>query len=95
MFLSSPWNPVGPVLDRAAFDRLIAALRPGMLFVLDEAYFEFAGPEALYGVETLRGSGIPHVALRTFSKAYGLGGPARGLRNLLRRRDREGRSALE
>lgn len=74
VFLSSPWNPVGPALDRTAFDRLITALRPGTLLVLDEAYFEFAGPDALDGVEILRGSGIPHVVLRTFSKAYGLAG---------------------
>jgi histidinol-phosphate aminotransferase len=74
VFLSSPWNPVGPALDHAALQRLIAAVRPGTLFVLDEAYFEFAGPDAPDGVEVLRDSGIDHVVLRTFSKAYGLAG---------------------
>ncbi len=74
VFLSSPWNPVGPGLDRQALQRLVKAVRPGTLFVLDEAYFEFADPEAPNGIELLRKSGIAHVVLRTFSKAYGLAG---------------------
>ena len=74
VFLSSPWNPVGPALDRAALQRLLAAVRPGTLFVLDEAYFEFADPEGPNGIELLRASGVPHIVLRTFSKAYGLAG---------------------
>ena len=74
VFLSSPWNPVGPGLDRQALGRLVNAVRPGTLFVLDEAYFEFADPDAPDGIELLRESGIAHVVLRTFSKAYGLAG---------------------
>ena len=74
VFLSSPWNPVGPGLDRQALGRLVNAVRPGTLFVLDEAYFEFADPDAPDGIELLRGSGIAYVVLRTFSKAYGLAG---------------------
>lgn len=74
VFLSSPWNPVGPALDHAALRRLIAAVRPGTLFVLDEAYFEYADANLPDGIETLRDSGIASVVLRTFSKAYGLAG---------------------
>ncbi|MGB3390949.1 MAG: histidinol-phosphate transaminase [Pseudaminobacter sp.] len=74
VFLSSPWNPVGPGLDRPALERLVSAMRPGTLFVLDEAYFEFADPDAPDGIELLRESGVAHVVLRTFSKAYGLAG---------------------
>jgi len=74
VFLSSPWNPVGVALDHAALKRLIAAVRPGTLFVLDEAYFEFADAGAPDGIEVLRQSGIAHIVLRTFSKAYGLAG---------------------
>lgn len=74
VFLSSPWNPVGPGLSHAALQRLIAAVRPGTLFVLDEAYFEFADPDAPDGLDALRDSGIAFVVLRTFSKAYGLAG---------------------
>ncbi len=74
VFLSSPWNPVGPALDHAALQRVLRAVRPGTLLVLDEAYFEFADPGAPDGIEMLRGSGVAHVVLRTFSKAYGLAG---------------------
>jgi histidinol-phosphate aminotransferase len=74
VFLSSPWNPVGPALDHAALDRLVTALLPQTLFVLDEAYFEFRDAGAPDGVKYLRERGVPHVVLRTFSKAYGLAG---------------------
>ena len=74
VFLSSPWNPVGPALDATALARLIAAVRPGTLFVLDEAYFEYADDSLPDGIEALRDSGIAWVVLRTFSKAYGLAG---------------------
>lgn len=74
VFLSSPWNPVGPGLDAAALGRLLAAVRSGTLFVLDEAYFEYADPGAVDGLQLLRASQVPHVVLRTFSKAYGLAG---------------------
>lgn len=74
VFLSSPWNPVGPALNKSALQRLIAAVRPGTLFVLDEAYFEFADASAPNGIDVLRDSGIAWAVLRTFSKAYGLAG---------------------
>lgn len=74
VFLSSPWNPVGPALDRSSLERLLAAVRPGTLFVLDEAYFEFADATCPDGLEILRESGVAFVVLRTFSKAYGLAG---------------------
>ncbi|WP_214474289.1 histidinol-phosphate transaminase [Mesorhizobium sp. dw_380] len=74
VFISSPWNPVGPGLDHLSLRRLIGAVRPGTLLVLDEAYFEFADPGAPDGIQVLRDSGIDYVVLRTFSKAYGLAG---------------------
>ena len=74
VFLSTPWNPVGPALSLTTLQRLIAAVRPGTLFVLDEAYFEFAEPGLPDGIKTLEGSSIDWVVLRTFSKAYGLAG---------------------
>ncbi|WP_296745950.1 histidinol-phosphate transaminase [Mesorhizobium sp.] len=74
VFLSSPWNPVGPALGRRSLERLIAAVKPGTLLVLDEAYFEFADGSCPDGLEVLRASDIPFVVLRTFSKAYGLAG---------------------
>ncbi|WP_282568174.1 histidinol-phosphate transaminase [Bosea sp. Tri-44] len=74
VFLSSPWNPVGPALDRHALQRLIAATGPNTLFVLDEAYFEFGGSDMPDGLALMREAGVAHIILRTFSKAYGLAG---------------------
>ena len=74
IFLSSPWNPAGPALTEPGLQRLIAAIKPGTLFVLDEAYFEFVEDNCPDGLEVLRRSDIPYVVLRTFSKAYGLAG---------------------
>ncbi len=73
-FLSSPWNPVGPALSHADLARLINAASPRTLFVLDEAYFEFAGDGSPDVIKVLRGAHISHVVLRSFSKAYGLAG---------------------
>lgn len=73
-FLPSPWNPVGPALDLAALERLARTTSPSTLFVLDEAYREFADPSTPDGIEVLQRLGIAHVVLRTFSKAYGLAG---------------------
>jgi len=74
VFLSSPWNPVGPALGAADLQRVLDAVQPGSLLVLDEAYFEYADPGNVDGLEALKASGLPYVVLRTFSKAYGLAG---------------------
>jgi histidinol-phosphate aminotransferase len=74
VMLSSPWNPVGAALGVEALQRLIDATGPNTLFVLDEAYTEFAGAHVPNGIEMLRSSGVAHIVLRTFSKAYGLAG---------------------
>lgn len=75
VFLGSPWNPVGPALDAAALTRLTASVRPGTLFVLDEAYHEYAPRDLIPdGHAFLAESGIDFAVLRTFSKAYGLAG---------------------
>ena len=63
VFLSSPWNPVGPALSAAALQRLVAAVRPGTLFVLDEAYFEYADAGLPDGIEVLRDSKIAYICL--------------------------------
>lgn len=74
--LSSPWNPVGTALDRAAFARLLGAADPATTAILhDEAYFEYGDkatrPDAL---AMLADWGGLWVVLRSFSKAYGLAG---------------------
>jgi histidinol-phosphate aminotransferase len=74
VFLPSPWNPVGAALDAEQLGEIVQALSPSTLFVLDEAYREFVPPEIPDGISFLRTARVPHVVLRTFSKAYGLAG---------------------
>ncbi|MBX5462163.1 MAG: aminotransferase class I/II-fold pyridoxal phosphate-dependent enzyme [Steroidobacteraceae bacterium] len=74
VFLPSPWNPVGAALDALQLGELVRALSPATMFVLDEAYREFVPPEIPDGIRFLRAARVPHIVLRTFSKAYGLAG---------------------
>lgn len=75
VFISSPSNPVGKALSRPELDRLLDAVQPGTLFVLDEAYFELVDPGYPDGLKMLpHRPGLSWVVLRTFSKAYGLAG---------------------
>lgn len=73
---SNPSNPVGCMLDTAAFRRIVQATPPQTLLVVDEAYVEYARhapgfPDAL---AELRAQTRPWIVLRTFSKAWGLAG---------------------
>jgi histidinol-phosphate aminotransferase len=76
VFIANPHNPTGTIIgERAPIDRLIAALPPRALLVLDEAYGEYVYhlpgfPKALDYVN----AGAPVIGLRTFSKMYGLAG---------------------
>jgi histidinol-phosphate aminotransferase len=74
VFVANPNNPTGTWNRRHEVEELVAALPPGCLLVLDEAYFEYADdPDYPDGVELVR-RGAPVVVTRTFSKVYGLGG---------------------
>lgn len=74
VFLPSPWNPVGAALDAPQLGEIVGALSPATMLVLDEAYREFVPPDIPDGIRFLRAAGVPHIVLRTFSKAYGLAG---------------------
>ena len=74
VFLPSPWNPVGAALDAEQLGEIVAAISPATMFVLDEAYREFVPADIPDGVAFMRAAGVPHIVLRTFSKAYGLAG---------------------
>lgn len=73
LFIASPNNPDGSLLDKKTADELLAL---PLLVVLDEAYIEFAG-DAL-GANLSRIREVPArdnlVVLRTFSKWAGLAG---------------------
>ena len=74
VFLCSPNNPTGPLLRQAEVDTFLDSIRDDVLVVIDEAYFEYVtDPTAVNGVATAQQRGNV-IALRTFSKAYGLAG---------------------
>jgi histidinol-phosphate aminotransferase len=74
VYVANPNNPTGTWNRRREVEALIDALPPEVLLVLDEAYFEYADdPDYPNGIEYVR-AGAPLIALRTFSKVYGLAG---------------------
>ena len=75
LFLPNPHAPTGALFPEEALEALAERAREvGGLLVVDEAYREFAGSDF-----SPVGRGHPHVAfLRTFSKAFALGGVRAG-----------------
>jgi histidinol-phosphate aminotransferase len=75
VFLCSPNNPTGNLLDEAAILAVCRELSDRALVCLDEAYIEFAGRASLAS----RLAEFPNlVVLRTLSKAYALAGARLG-----------------
>jgi histidinol-phosphate aminotransferase len=71
IFLCSPNNPTGNLLDEAAILRIARRLSGRALLVIDGAYIEFAARPSLARFV----ADVPNLAiLRTLSKAYGLAG---------------------
>jgi histidinol-phosphate aminotransferase len=71
LFLCSPNNPTGNLLDEQTIVRIAGRLAGRAVVVVDEAYLEFANTPSL--ARHLRK--LPHLAiLRTLSKAHGLAG---------------------
>jgi histidinol-phosphate aminotransferase len=73
LFIASPNNPDGSLLDSQTVDELLSL---PLLVVLDEAYIEFAGEDLGAGLSRIREVPIREnlVVLRTFSKWAGLAG---------------------
>ena len=74
IFVCNPNNPTSTVVDPDALTRFVEAVPPHILVAIDEAYVEYVRepmlPDSLELVRAHRNV----VALRTFSKAYGLAG---------------------
>lgn len=71
VFVCSPNNPTGNLIDRQAIEILCAKLAGKALVVVDEAYIEFAHVESM----SARIASLENlVILRTLSKAYALAG---------------------
>ena len=74
VLVCSPNNPTGPVVSAAELRRLLDAVPPDVLVVVDEAYGELVrDPRAADGLGEYRQCANVAV-LRTFSKTYGLAG---------------------
>jgi len=72
VFLDSPGNPTGTVVDPAELETFLQDLSDEAVVVLDEAYGEFDDENASWVGAVSR---HPHLAvLRTMSKAHGLAG---------------------
>jgi len=74
VFLTNPDNPSGYAVKADAVIKLAKALPKKALLVVDEAYVDFATPEADYSMLPRFGECDNIVVLRTFSKLYGLAG---------------------
>lgn len=66
---ASPDNPTGSLIDRAILERWLETF-PGTLFVLDEAYADYAAVSTIDLTEKYKNI----LVTRTFSKAWGLAG---------------------
>ncbi|SIS37148.1 histidinol-phosphate transaminase [Salimicrobium flavidum] len=74
LWLCSPNNPTGVLLDQETVDDIIERTPEHVLIVMDEAYFEYADTAKRYpSIEAVQQHNNI-VVLRTFSKAYGLAG---------------------
>ena len=76
VYLCMPNNPTGSYFTGPDLEKIVAAANSETLFVLDEAYVEFAGDKMDYpdAIKILEAAGQPYIALRTMSKAYALAG---------------------
>jgi histidinol-phosphate aminotransferase len=69
VYIANPNNPTGIMYEQSVLERLCAR-HSGTLFLVDEAYYEYAGHTACGLIER-----FPNIVVtRTFSKAFGLAG---------------------
>jgi histidinol-phosphate aminotransferase len=75
VFLITPNNPTGCLVDQAGLEKIVAGVPENVLLCVDEAYFDFGmhagGPSVLDVLRTRRG---PWITVFTFSKAYAMAG---------------------
>ena len=73
VYIANPDNPMGTYITREEFDTFYSYVPDRVLIILDEAYFEYAESKEDYPDSmTYRYDNV--ITLRSFSKAYGLGG---------------------
>ncbi|HIO57048.1 MAG TPA: histidinol-phosphate transaminase, partial [Candidatus Marinimicrobia bacterium] len=73
IYLANPDNPMGTYFTVEEFDAFMEKVPERVLIIMDEAYFEFAQSQKDYP-DSMHYRYDNVITLRTFSKAYGLGG---------------------
>lgn len=74
VFLTNPHNPAGTIINNEDLKYFMDNIPENVLVILDEAYYEYVQDEDYPDVLEYIEAGYPIIALRTFSKAYGLAG---------------------
>ena len=73
VYIANPDNPMGTYITRKEFDAFYSHVPERVLIILDEAYFEYSENREDYPDSmTYKYDNV--ITLRSFSKAYGLGG---------------------
>ena len=73
IYIANPDNPMGTYINKSDFDQFYSHVPERVLIILDEAYYEFAKYQPDYP-DSMQYRYDNVITLRTFSKAYGLGG---------------------
>jgi len=74
VFIANPNNPTGTINKKDEFENFMNRVPPGVLVVVDEAYYEYVRDRSYPDTLTYLDGGKDILILRTFSKAYGLAG---------------------
>jgi histidinol-phosphate aminotransferase len=74
VFLANPNNPTGTIYRREEWESFLERVTPGVLLIVDEAYFEYVEDPDYPNSSLYQGKGKAILTLRTFSKLYGLAG---------------------
>jgi histidinol-phosphate aminotransferase len=74
LFINNPNNPTGSAASQEDMEAFLKRIPPDVIVILDEAYIDFVSdPGVARGLDLLGRHGLL-IALRTFSKLYGLAG---------------------
>jgi len=73
IYIANPDNPMGTYVTKEEFDQFYSYVPERVLIILDEAYYEFACEIQDYP-DSMNYRHDNVITLRSFSKAYGLGG---------------------
>ncbi len=74
IFLDNPNNPVGCHITAEEFEAFMSRVPDGVIVVADEAYYDFIEEESYPDSVSYIDQGCSVIAMRTFSKMYGLSG---------------------